>query len=137
MKQPSETHLKLFVRRKDTTPETNSGFFSAPYDSVEKSIERLNTVSLPKSSCVKYIDMHMEQHIIKDWSIRNHRDNTTITEIPTPTLTIYVETDNCKYGCKQAGSCRATLASGKCRDQFAIEHIGRLFWPDKYPQKVR
>ncbi len=137
MQKPTDASLKLFVRRKDTTPTISGAFFVVPYDVAENLINRLNNVSLPANSCVKYIDMHMEQQIVKDWSIRCRRNNTTITEMPTPTLTIFVETDNWKYGCKSVGGCRSCLASGKCCDKFAIEHIARTFWPDKYTQKTR
>ncbi len=137
MQQPHEVNLKLYIRKKDTTPTTNSGCFLVPYDAVHKSIGQLKNVSMHEHSCVKYIDMHMAQQIITDWSIRRHRNNTTVTEMPTPELTIYVETDNCKYGCKQNGGCRANLAMGRCHDAFVRQHIARLFWPDKYMQKTK
>ncbi len=137
MQQPTQVELKLFVRKKDTTPVNKDGGFYISDDLVTKSVTQLNDATLPDNSCVKYIDLHMDTRIVKDWSIRRHRDNTVRTEIVTPTLTISVETDNCLYGCKQRGSCRGNLAAGKCCDKFAIEHIGRLFWPDKYPQKTK
>ncbi len=137
MQQPTKVDLRLFVRKKDTTPTTKDGAFYVSDDQITKSVTQLNDATLPDNSCVKYINLHMDARIVKEWTIRSHRNNSVKTEIVNPTMTISVETDNLQYGCKQRGSCRGNLASGKCCDAFAIEHIGRLFWPNKYPQKVK
>ncbi len=39
--------------------------------------------------------------------------------------------------CKSLERCAFNIQSGKCRDPFISEYIGKNFWPNKYNQKTK
>ncbi len=95
------------------------------------------TAPLPKDSCFDTLmtELHAEVRITGK-NMRCAPKPCKLWEY-TPVTKLQIELSFYRSKCITPHECFDNIKSGKCTDPYAIEHIGKKFFADKYVQKTK
>lgn len=107
-----------------------------PYKSALTYVKSFTNTTLPSNSCI--FEFELQLNYEKDYSTHMNRWTaiTTKKELVNSQLSIWYRLNrSLKDGFCQ--NCLNNIASGKCTDNFVIEHIGKKFFADKYKEHTK
>ena len=143
MKHNPETHVTPFftVAQKLTDSSATN---SICCDAIELNdainhLRKLSAIAIPDDSCLYdlfadlYVNRHYSMYTFRplSWRTIPHMTNTKTLH-----MNIRANLNDATVKCDKL-YCIQNIASGKCRDKFVIENIGKVFFADKYNAKTR
>ncbi|MBP5794917.1 MAG: hypothetical protein J6W41_02785 [Alphaproteobacteria bacterium] len=94
-------------------------------DDINNFLEQLKNTDIPHESCVFSIYATMHQNVSRGRTYK--KDNNS--------LIISINPANQKCKIRDEKNCIKCIASGKCRDEFVIDLIGKKLFADKYEKQ--
>lgn len=107
-----------------------------PYNDALSYIESFNKLKLPDNSCIFKLNLHLyyQKEYFTDmnrWTSTNTRKEQDLSH-----MEIDYRLNGNLRKCN-SDDCLKNLASGKCKDAFVIEHIGKKFFANKYQEHTK
>lgn len=107
-----------------------------PYNDALSYIQSFNKLKLPDNSCIFKLNLHLyyQKEYFTDmnrWTSTNTRKEQDLSH-----MEIDYRLNGNLRKCN-SDDCLKNLASGKCKDAFVIEHIGKKFFANKYQEHTK
>ena len=113
------------VLNQDVNHEEYSNFLLLKFREMIEFLEKIQNTDIPHESCIMSLSASITRTATTAYEYKSHSEE----------LNIYMHPFQKKCAIRDKKNCPRCIASGKCRDKFVIDLIGKKLFADKYEKQ--